>query len=61
MINRKFKFSLNTRFISILRYENNHISLVVIATHEIFIFIPLDKIVSVFINVYRKILNIYEY
>jgi hypothetical protein len=47
--------SINTRFIFILWHENYHISLVATATHEIFIFIPLDENKSC---IYRKNLNI---
>ena len=57
IINKKFKFfHINILFIFILWYENYHISLVVmIATHEIYIFISLDENKSC---IYRIILNI---
>jgi hypothetical protein len=48
-------FSINTQFIFILWHKNYHISLVATATHEIFIFIPLNENKSC---IYRKKLNI---
>jgi hypothetical protein len=55
IINRKFKFFYKYMIYFILWHENNHISLVATATHELFIFIPLNKNKSC---IYRKNLNI---
>ena len=54
-IAKKEKNVYNKQKIQVLWHENYHISLVATATHEIFIFIPLDENKSC---IYRKNLNI---